>query len=280
MSKRQTHVRVGLAGTTMILLGIVALGLKDSSLPVLAGASQALHLAVGIGIALACGWVGARLPDWIEPARSPHHRGFWHSKTLATALLVVSTLIITGHFLDGARPAVFFVRIAALFMTVGYLTHLALDLLSTHGLPRFRKAGSRAEGQGFTSYLVKLFAGIGLSILAFGVVRTFWVFGEELVAREMVLKPLLLRTGVGATVGHFVLRRRMSGPHTFVHEAAHAVVALLAGHKVVRFVSTRSAEGSSSIRVALWERLPTCSLHWRRTFGQRLRPPPCSCGRL
>jgi len=243
MSKRQTHVRVGFAGTAAVLLGIVALGLEDPSLPVLAGASQAYHLAIGIGLALACGWVGARLPDWIESARTPHHRGFWHSKTLAGMLLVLSGLLAGGFLLDQARLEVFIFRTTALFLSVGYLTHLGLDLLTSYGLPRLRNPARAGKRLYVPTSAVKVLGTVGLGILAVGVAWTLWVYLGRLAALERVWQPLLLGFSLGAALDHFVLRGRAKGLHTFVHEAAHAIAALLLGHKVNRFVSTHGKGG-------------------------------------
>lgn len=243
MSNRQTHVRVGVAGTAAVLLGIVALGLKDPSLTVLAGASRTYHLAVGIGLALACGWVGARLPDWIESARTPHHRGFWHSKTLAGILLVLSGLLVGGILLDQAHPEIFLLRTAALFVAVGYLSHLGLDLLTSYGLPRLRNPARAARRLGLLTPAVKVLGTVALAVLAVGVARALWVYLGKLAALEQVWQPLLLGFGIGAALDHFVLRRRAEGLHTFVHEAAHAIAALLLGHKVNRFVATRGEGG-------------------------------------
>jgi len=196
-----------------------------------------------MGLALACGWVGARLPDWIEPARTPHHRGFWHSKALGGALLLLSGLLAGGVVLGRSHPVIFLVRIAALFLGVGYLTHLGLDVLSDYGLPRLRTPSRAVQGLGLSSAAVKPIVWIGLSVLAVGTVRALWVFLARLSAHERIWQPLLLGIGVGAALDHFLLRRWAKGLHTFVHEAAHAVAALLLGHKITRFVSTRSEGG-------------------------------------
>jgi membrane-bound metal-dependent hydrolase YbcI (DUF457 family) len=88
-------------------------------------------------MALACGYVGARLPDWIEPARTPHHRGFWHSKALGAGLVLVACLLAQGSVWGEATPQAFFLRVGGLFLAAGYLSHLSLDLLSSRGLPRY-----------------------------------------------------------------------------------------------------------------------------------------------
>jgi membrane-bound metal-dependent hydrolase YbcI (DUF457 family) len=105
------------------------------SLPILDGAMRAYHLLVGIVVALAAGWLGAQLPDLIEPARSPHHRGFWHSKLVTVALLTGGVLLASGYVLGGTSPKAFILRTALLFLIVGYASHLGVDHFSTRGLP-------------------------------------------------------------------------------------------------------------------------------------------------
>lgn len=243
MSRRQTHARAGFVGTAATLIGIAVAGHQNPSLPVLAGATQLYHFAAGMGLALACGWVGARLPDWIEPAHTPHHRGSWHSKALGGALLVLSGLLVGGFILGQSRSVFFLVRIAALFLAGGYLTHLGLDVLSDYGLPRLRNPSRLGRGLGLSSAAAKPIVWIGFGVLVVGTVRAFWVFLARLSVHERIWQPLLLGIGVGAALDHFLLRRWAKGLHTFVHEAAHAVAALLLGHKITRFVSTRSEGG-------------------------------------
>jgi hypothetical protein len=243
MSRRRTHARAGFVGTAATLVGIAIAGHQDPSLPVLAGATQLYHFAAGMGLALACGWAGARLPDWIEPARTPHHRGFWHSKALGGALLVLSGLLAGGVILGQSRPVIFLVRIAALFLAVGYITHLGLDVLSQYGLPRLRNPSRAVRGIGLSSAAAKPIVWIGLGVLTVGTVRAFWVFMARLYVHERIWQPLLFGIGIGAALDHFLLRRWAKGLHTFVHETAHAVAALLLGRRITRFVSTRSEGG-------------------------------------
>ena len=243
MSNRRAHAQAGLAGAAVSVIGIAIAASQVPSLPVLAGALRPRHLVVGTGFALACGWVGARLPDWIEPPRSPRHRGFWHSKTLAGMLLVLSGLLAGGFLLDQARPEVFIFRTAALFLSVGYLTHLGLDLLTSYGLPRLQSPTRAARRLDVPTSAVTVLGTAGLGILAVGITRALWVYLGNLAALGWVWRPLLLGVSLGAALDHFVLHGRAKGLHTFVHEAAHAIAALLLGHKVNRFVSTRSEGG-------------------------------------
>ena len=135
MSRRATHVRAGLATTVAGIAGIAAAAHRGAALLLLDGATRASVLA-GVGMALACGYVGARLPDWIEPARTPHHRGFWHSKALGGTLMLLACLLAQGSVWEEATPRAFFWRMGSLFLIAGYLSHLGLDLLTKRGLPR------------------------------------------------------------------------------------------------------------------------------------------------
>ena len=137
MSRRATHVRAGLATTVAGIAGIAAAAHQGAALLLLDGATRASHVLAGVGMALACGYVGARLPDWIEPARTPHHRGFWHSKALGGALMLLACLLAQGSVWEEATPRAFLLRASSLFLVVGYLSHLVLDLFSKQGLPRY-----------------------------------------------------------------------------------------------------------------------------------------------
>lgn len=132
-------------------------------LGVLAGASLATHCARGLpsgrifeeafGGAIG-GLVGSRLPDGIEPATSPNHRGSAHSVAAASCLLhaigsplanvqqairenaaryraqhgdIIATRLweTLCHVVAGILPG----------LLGGYLSHLAADLTTTRGLP-------------------------------------------------------------------------------------------------------------------------------------------------
>jgi len=75
----------------------------------------------------ALGTIASRLPDKIEPARHPNHRGFFHSYTTAG-------LITFGLFNISKRNSKF----RTIFYTIGagYLSHILLDIyLSKKGVP-------------------------------------------------------------------------------------------------------------------------------------------------
>ena len=73
MPNGKTHAPVG------VLAGGIAAG-------VVAGNAGSNVLAEGLGGALA-GWLGAKLPDWIDPPTSPGHRSIGHG--VAPVLLVL-----------------------------------------------------------------------------------------------------------------------------------------------------------------------------------------------
>lgn len=76
----------------------------------------------------AAGAAAASLPDILEPALTPLHRRFFHS-------MAVGGLIV--FFIFG-KPARFLRKETHEFFSVagfGYLSHLALDILTPMGLP-------------------------------------------------------------------------------------------------------------------------------------------------
>lgn len=82
------------------------------------------HHAVGIISAS----FGALLPDWLEPPFSRWHRGFFHSVTLLTALLIFTAIFIV-HNPD------LWTRLVLLALSSGYISHLGLDFLTPKRLP-------------------------------------------------------------------------------------------------------------------------------------------------
>ncbi|MCU0642543.1 MAG: metal-dependent hydrolase [archaeon] len=73
-------------------------------------------------------FVGALMPDWIEPAKSYTHRSFFHSKKtlLALAIALALTLLI-GMMWNWMFYVSFFIT--------GYISHLLLDWTTKMGLP-------------------------------------------------------------------------------------------------------------------------------------------------
>jgi len=62
--------------------------------------------------------------------------GFWHSKALGAGLVLAACLLAQGSVWEEATPRAFLLRTSSLFLVVGYLSHLTLDLLTKRGLPR------------------------------------------------------------------------------------------------------------------------------------------------
>lgn len=237
MSRRRTHVR---AGVIAAAVGLVCIGLAarwNPSIPVLAGAMRTYHLFAGGVVALGAGWFGARIPDLIEPARLPRHRGFWHSKLVAGVLLVGAALLAGGYLLSGATPMAFLLRTAFLFLIIGYASHLVLDHFSSWGLPNVGQAkiawGSGSSGSAFVKALLLLI----LVLAAPPVTQTFWVFAEALLAETATLKPLAIGTALGVGIDRMA-RSQMRRLYIFVHELTHAAAALAGGRTVTHSVLT------------------------------------------
>ena len=84
------------------------------------------------GEMLIWGGVGATIasvPDWLEPATSPRHRGFFHSLAFAGLIgLVVRSVWRSNRVRREHRE---FFGLSGL----AYLSHLALDFITPFGLP-------------------------------------------------------------------------------------------------------------------------------------------------
>jgi LexA-binding, inner membrane-associated putative hydrolase len=76
----------------------------------------------------AVGVLAASLPDILEPANSPRHRKFLHS-------LVLGGLILFGIFGKPSRRLREDLRELIVLAGLGYLSHLALDIVTPAGLP-------------------------------------------------------------------------------------------------------------------------------------------------
>lgn len=73
-----------------------------------------------IGAAAAC------LPDFLEPATSPHHRGFFHS---------IAILLVLGWWVISLPIAVTAVGVIGVVAVLGYISHLVADSLTPRSLP-------------------------------------------------------------------------------------------------------------------------------------------------
>jgi len=166
-------------------------------------------------------------------------------------------LMFGGSVLSRPASSVFFLRTAASFLAIGYLTHLTLDARTSFGLPLFlgktrssklpsqiAKSIAQVKGLRKASHAAwNLIKWTGLAILTVSVVLTFWSQLEHLATHGDVWKSLLCGIAIGAACDHYILHRRARGIHTFIHEVAHAVAALLLGHRVNQFIATRDAGG-------------------------------------
>jgi len=73
----------------------------------------------------------AILPDLIEPATSPNHRGFFHSVAFSSLPI---TYLMTSHKSPNNIDSYRWIKNA---LAIGYLSHLALDGLTPKSLPFF-----------------------------------------------------------------------------------------------------------------------------------------------
>jgi membrane-bound metal-dependent hydrolase YbcI (DUF457 family) len=71
----------------------------------------------------------ALLPDTIEPANSPYHRGFFHS--IQVLLFLMLCFVIFMVFLTP-------LTLLGLYTISGYLSHLLLDATTPRGLPSWK----------------------------------------------------------------------------------------------------------------------------------------------
>ncbi len=90
----------------------------------------ALSRGIFSGIFLLLAVIGARTPDFLEPAFNNRHRSFFHSRKLGILLLgfIVVLLLLMETF-------VYFSPFLVGFLT-GYISHLLLDALTPAGLPK------------------------------------------------------------------------------------------------------------------------------------------------
>jgi inner membrane protein len=88
-------------------------------------------LFAGVVAALASG-----IPDYLEPATSPHHRQFCHSAVFATALIAAMKKLYDWVPLSTGGVLL---RDTLLSIGFGYLTHLGADATTAIGLPLIGK---------------------------------------------------------------------------------------------------------------------------------------------
>lgn len=79
------------------------------------------------------GVAGAMIPDLLEPATSPNHRGGWHTAEAGAALALATGITLT-------QPQLFVpVLTLGVPAVAGYNSHLFLDSKTPQGLPKLRK---------------------------------------------------------------------------------------------------------------------------------------------
>ena len=74
--------------------------------------------------------LGATLPDFLEPADSPNHRGFFHSIALVVLIVCLLSNGWTGRFSTLLRRALF-------MFGAGYISHILLDATTPRSVALF-----------------------------------------------------------------------------------------------------------------------------------------------
>lgn len=74
-------------------------------------------------------FIGAVIPDWIEPALDYKHRKYFHSRRMLKNLC----FLLIPSFILGSFFSWFFYLFS---FVVGYISHLLLDSRTTMGLPK------------------------------------------------------------------------------------------------------------------------------------------------
>lgn len=119
-------------GTTHRLVAGAAVGLYLADRETKAGTPTLRPVLSGTAAALF-----TSLPDFLEPATSPHHRAFFHSLTFA-ALLGMG--LHTLHQWQPETDADRFWKSVGMVAGSAYLIHLALDFTTSKSLPLVGRA--------------------------------------------------------------------------------------------------------------------------------------------
>jgi membrane-bound metal-dependent hydrolase YbcI (DUF457 family) len=104
------------------LVGLICyLGHKDytGTKPSLLGAASSTILGAAAG----------SLPDVIEPATSPQHRGLFHSTSVGLGLTYLLRKVAGSETLNREE------KLISAILGLGYLSHLSLDSQTSQGLP-------------------------------------------------------------------------------------------------------------------------------------------------
>lgn len=128
MPNKKRHTQIG-GNSGLIVGGILNLieqGIKCSNDP--SREFDMLELAGSCLGGLVGGRVGGQLPDIFEPATNPHHRKFFHSRTMGA-------LILTAEYKTSNSRLPKLVKSTIRGINIGYLSHLYLDGETPFGLP-------------------------------------------------------------------------------------------------------------------------------------------------
>lgn len=128
MPNKKTHILVGCtAGALTGAYDSYARQQNDIEL----GRKQSLDIIELIGeslFGLFGGYIGGRLPDIIEPAYNPHHRGTAHSFSTALILIYANNRVKKSNW----HPCV---KALVRGHNNGYLSHIALDSQTPMSVP-------------------------------------------------------------------------------------------------------------------------------------------------
>lgn len=114
-------------GPTHRLFAGLAVGIAAAHTEQANGQATAMPLAAGT-----IGALCTNLPDWLEPATSPHHRKFFHSIVFAAGVAVAFKKAWDWEPETDLERCL---RVVGLAGMAGYLVHLALDATTKRSLP-------------------------------------------------------------------------------------------------------------------------------------------------
>ena len=86
---------------------------------------------LGAAASTGLGAVAGSLPDIIEPATSPRHRGLFHSTSVGVGLTYLLRKVARSETLSLEE------KLGLTIFGLGYLSHLRLDSQTSQGLPLF-----------------------------------------------------------------------------------------------------------------------------------------------
>jgi len=116
MSDSETHFWIGAAA------GVLAC----SSYKNIQGQTTTVQEILYSGL---LGGLAALVPDVIEPACNPNHRGTFHSMFLSSLMAIVNKQVITNNDVSDEQKRL------TVTASAGYLSHLLVDATTRKGLP-------------------------------------------------------------------------------------------------------------------------------------------------